>query len=175
MNDTKTKIMDLAECLTQQKGFNGFSYLDIAEEIGIKAASIHYHYKCKDDLAIAIVERTHKSHMEGFQNLEVEYNTPEERLLQLIVYFQGYVAEQKFCLCGMMAAELHSVSAKVKSRLENYFTEFQEWLANQFKQMGHTNASLRALQFLSALEGSLLLARLRQEPNIIQEALAEFT
>jgi len=47
MSDTRTRILDLAEGLTQAKGFKGFSYLDLAEEIGIKNSSIHYHFKAK--------------------------------------------------------------------------------------------------------------------------------
>ena len=172
--DTKTKILDLAEQLTQTRGFNGFSYLDLADEIGIKSASIHYHFKAKDDLAVALVQRIHDTHRNSFQSMEVEIKSSAKRLEAVVEYFQRYVVDQKFCMCGMMAAELQSVSPRVSTLLDAYFNDFQDWLARQFKDMGHKNAKMQALSFLSALEGSLLLARLRNDPKTVADALKRF-
>jgi len=172
MSNTKTKILDLAEAFTQEKGFNGFSYLDIADEIGIKAASVHYHYKNKDDLAAGIVERTHEHHMKVFKNMLVTIDDPKVRLEAVTDHFKAYAAQNKFCLCGMLAAELYSVSERVCKLLDKYFRDFEIWLAQQFEEMGHKDSSIRALHFLSALEGSLLLARLRQDPTLIEQTLA---
>ncbi|MFK7802459.1 MAG: TetR/AcrR family transcriptional regulator, partial [Anaerolineae bacterium] len=105
MTNTKTKILDVAERLTQTKGFNCFSYLDLAAEIGIKSSSIHYHFKTKADLALALVERTHDVHTTAFRNLDRDVDTPQERLQSMINFFQGYIVDQKFCMCGMLAAE----------------------------------------------------------------------
>ena len=174
MTATKTKILDLAERLTQTRGFNGFSYIDLANEIGIKTASIHYYFKSKDDLAAALVERVHKAHSEGFKNIEASTTSPKKRLEAVIAFFQQYALDEKFCLCGMMAAELRSVSSRVSNSVKLYFTDFQSWLARQFKEAGHANAQHQALSFLSALEGSLLLARLRQDPKLVHQALKGF-
>lgn len=175
MSDTKTKILDLAEHLTQTKGFNGFSYLDLADGIGIKSSSIHYHFRAKADLAFALVERIHEVHSCAFMAMDKDLNTPKKRLRALIDFFQGYVQDQKFCLCGMMAAELEGISPAVRNRLKAYFQDFQAWLTKQFKAMGQSDASNRALGFISALEGSLLLARLEGDPNIVNRALIVFT
>lgn len=175
MSNTKTKILDVAERLTQTKGFNCFSYLDLAAEIGIKSSSIHYHFKTKADLALALVERTHDVHTTAFRNLDRDVDTPQERLQSMINFFQGYIVEQKFCMCGMLAAELESVSPAVKNSLNRYFSDFQAWLAAQFKVMGHTDAQNTALRFISTLEGSLLLARLQDDPKIVNQALQSFT
>lgn len=174
MNDTKTKILSLAASLTQERGFCGFSYLDLAAEIGIKAASIHYYFKCKDDLAIALVEYTHEQHSLGFQNIEANYELPQERLREIVKFFQSYVLENKFCLCGMLVAELHSVSESVSKCLDAYFNDFQIWIAKQLALMGHETPDIQALRFLSALEGSLLLARLRNDPKVVQEVLSSY-
>lgn len=174
MNDTQEKILDLAECLTQERGFSGFSYLDLADRIGIKAASIHYYFKGKDDLAVALVERTREMHSKGFEQMDANIKAAEKRLKAVVEFFQGYVQCGKFCLCGMMAAELHSLNPAVRKLVDSYFLEFQNWLAKQFKEMGHKDTKLQAIRFLSALEGSLLLARLRHDPKIIDDALREF-
>lgn len=174
MSDTKKQILDIAENLTQQRGFGGFSYLDLAERIGIKTASIHYHFRCKDDLAAALVERSKDVNNKQFEELESRVKSPKKRLETLIEHFQGYVVNKKFCLCGMMAAELHSVSPRVGKLLNEYFEEFHAWLTKHFKAMKVKNPRNHALRFLSAAEGALLLARLRDDPQIIHDVLKDF-
>ena len=50
---TYNQILELANKYIQKVGFNAFSYSDLANEIGIKKASIHYHFPSKTDLGIA--------------------------------------------------------------------------------------------------------------------------
>lgn len=174
MTDTKTKILDLAETLTQTKGFNGFSYIDLANDIGIKTSSIHYYFKAKDDLAAALVERIQERHAKGFEDMEANNATPNDRLKALIGYFQNYIAEQKFCMCGMIAAEFQSVSPRVSKLVQTYFQDFQAWLKRQFEIAGSHDADQQAVSFLSALEGSLLLGRLNNDPQYISNALKDY-
>ena len=56
-SDTATRILDVAERLVQLRGFNGFSYADIAAELNITRASLHYHYAGKAELGRALIER----------------------------------------------------------------------------------------------------------------------
>ena len=171
MSETRVQILDVAERLTQLNGFNGFSYLDLAEEVGIKNSSIHYHFKAKVDLASALVERTHDNLLAAFSEMELKTSSPEKRLKSLITYFQSYIKDEKYCLCGMMSAELQTVGPTVRKRLLAYFADFQAWLEKQFKAMGHADAKIKAIQFLSALEGCLLLARLESKPRIVGQTL----
>lgn len=164
----------MAERLTQTKGFNGFSYLDLADEIGIKNSSIHYHFKAKADLALALVERLHEDHSAVFEDLDKTLDTPQQRLQAVVDYFQTYIQDEKFCMCGMMAAELQSVSPAVRNRLIAYFKDLQTWLAKQFAAMGEPDAQNKALRFVSTAEGSLLLARLENNPKIVGQALKTF-
>ena len=174
MNTTKTKILHVAERLTQTKGFNGFSYLDLAVEIGIKNSSIHYHFKAKGDLALALVERLHESHSKVFEHFDNNLDAPQKRLQALVDYFQTFIQDEKFCMCGMMAAELQSGSPAVRITLIAYFNDLKLWLTKQFEAMGEPNALNRALMFVSAAEGSMLLARLEHNPKIVNQALKTF-
>jgi TetR/AcrR family transcriptional repressor of nem operon len=174
MGDTKTKILDLAEAMTQTRGFNGFSYLDIAAEIGIKNSSIHHHFKSKADLGLALVERVHERHLESFAQISRSIKSPRKRLKAVVEHFQAYVDQKKFCLCGMMTAELQSVSAAVSERLTAYFRDFRNWLAAQFAAMDKKNPKTVALSFISALEGALVIARLESDPDVIDDATKLF-
>lgn len=174
MSDTKSKILDAAESMTQASGVNGFSYLDLADEVGVKTSSIHYHFKTKADLMLAMVERVKATHGAAMSQLQSKLDAPKDRLLEVVKLFQGYVKEEKFCLCGMMAAEMQSVSPEVKERLKGYFQQFQDWLAKQFKEMKHGDSKGLAMGFMGALEGSLLIARLHGDPKIVRKALGPF-
>lgn len=174
MSDTKTRILDLAESLTQQKGFNGFSYLDLAAEVGIKTSSIHYHFKAKADLALALVERHREALAQVCQLFDQKMDTPEERLEATVTHFKNYIREEKICMCGMMAAEFESISPAVRKALALYFRDFQNWLAKQFSELGHPNPPVAALQYVSALEGSLLLARLEGDASVVDRSLEGF-
>lgn len=174
MTDTRTRILDLAEGFTQTKGFNNFSYLDLAAEIGVKNSSIHYHFKAKKDLALALVERIHKVHGEACQDFNHRFETPQERLGALVDHFKCYIQNEKICMCGMMAAEFETVSPEVRNALTLYFSDMRKWLAEQFTEMNEPTPEDRALQFLSGLEGSLLLARLEADPTMVDRTLDVF-
>ena len=174
MSDTRTRILDLAESFTQTKGFNNFSYLDLAAEIGVKNSSIHYHFKAKKDLALALVERLRDAHGAACHDFDHRFATPQERLHALITHYKGYIQQDKICMCGMMAAEFETVSPEVRRALALYFGDLRAWLSAQFAHMNEPNPEDRALQFLSALEGSLLLARLESDPKIVDRSLDVF-
>ena len=55
--DTATRILDSAESLVQVRGFNGFSYADVAAELGVTKASLHYHFPGKAELGRALIVR----------------------------------------------------------------------------------------------------------------------
>ena len=174
MTDTRTRILDLAEDFTQTKGFNNFSYLDLAAEIGVKNSSIHYHFKAKKDLALALVERIHEALVVACGLFVEKFEAPQERLRALINHFKSYVKNEKICMCGMMAAEFETVSPEVRKALSSYFHDMRKWLAKQFAEMNDPNPEDRALQFLSGLEGSVLLARLESNPKMVERSLDVF-
>ena len=174
MTDTRTRILDLAEELTQTKGFNGFSYLDLAAGIGVKSSSIHYHFKAKADLALALVERLREVQQAAIDEFDKDMDKPEDRLRALAKHFEGYVRNDKICMCGMMAAEFASVSPDVHRALAFFFRDTQKWLVQQFVELGHPDPQQSALSFLSALQGSHLLARVEGDPALVSRALGPY-
>ena len=51
---TAERILDAGERLAQTKGFNGFSYANVAAELGITNAALHYHFAGKAELGLAL-------------------------------------------------------------------------------------------------------------------------
>lgn len=170
-HDTRTKIITAAEGLTQTRGYNGFSYIDLAEKVGIKTASIHYYFKTKDDLAAALVHNSEKTVSDFLQSLELQHASPTDRLRGLLAYFKSMVEDDsRFCLCGMLAVEMESLSMPVKMSVRQYFRTIRAWLERQFYLLDQKTATVKAAGFISALEGGLLLARLEGNATLLDHS-----
>ena len=168
-------IMDIAERLLREKGYNGWSYQDISLEVGIKKASIHYYFPRKEDLGCALIAHYHKKSMKFLNNAGQKLSKAREKL-EVFVKLYGQVLDQphSFCLCGMLAADLMTLPESMQNALKKSFTEEQEWIAYVLDQ-GVKEGVLRrigsieqdAYQFLSCLQGMLLMARLKEKPQEI--------
>ncbi|MCK5866711.1 MAG: TetR/AcrR family transcriptional regulator, partial [Marinobacter adhaerens] len=78
--DTRTALMDLAEHTVRSRGFDGFSYADLAEAIGIRKASIHYHFPTKAKLSEALIERYQTSLQQGLTEIDAAHASACARL-----------------------------------------------------------------------------------------------
>src|SRR5215475_10009804 len=107
-SETAEQILDLAETLIQTRGYSAFSYQDIADALGIRKASIHYHFASKTDLGIAVVNR----YIDRFDValVQVAANDTQSSMAMLELYTQPYLAfaraPDRVCLCGALAGEM---------------------------------------------------------------------
>jgi TetR/AcrR family transcriptional regulator, transcriptional repressor for nem operon len=171
--NTRTKILDLAENLILERGFNAFSYQHLSDTIGIKKASIHYHFPTKDHLGKAVVERYRESFKLWKKKLEDE-NTKE--LDKLDAFFATYknivIQTDKICMPGILGAELNTLSEEMKEEMKLYFQERFNWLkqiladglySGAFHFIG--NPEHQALLIISSLQGVMQIARTNQNPD----------
>ncbi|MEL6501467.1 MAG: TetR/AcrR family transcriptional regulator [Cyanobacteria bacterium J06607_15] len=173
VNPTAQKILTVAQHNVQTKGFNGFSYRDLAVEIGIKTSSIHYHFPTKDDLALALVEAYHNAFEAELTKIRVESGNGRSQLKKYIQLFERNLAvDNKFCLCGMLASEINSLSERVKQAIQSFFSANELWLSELIAK-GQADGSLNqavtpdlaAAQLLATLEGAMLIARSAEAAN----------
>ncbi|MEL7074698.1 MAG: TetR/AcrR family transcriptional regulator [Cyanobacteria bacterium J06648_1] len=173
VNPTAQKILTVAQHNVQTKGFNGFSYRDLAVEIGIKTSSIHYHFPTKDDLALALVEAYHNAFEAELSKIRVESGNGRSQLKKYIQLFERNLAvDNKFCLCGMLASEINSLSERVKQAIQSFFSANELWLSELITK-GQADGSLNqavtpdlaAAQLLATLEGAMLIARSAEAAN----------
>lgn len=175
MPETKDQILDVAERMTQTRGFNGFSYIDLSKEIGIKTSSIHYYFKSKDDLGIALIRRAEDDIQKAMNDFDNNIKAPKERLLAFAAIFKGLAEdESRFCLCGMMSAELAGLAPEARINLNRYFQKVRAWLNKQFAHLDPDNAYEKSGAFISMLEGALLIARAERNPEIIDQGVKIF-
>jgi TetR/AcrR family transcriptional repressor of nem operon len=121
--DTATKILDVAERLVQVRGFNGFSYADVAAELKITKASLHYHFAGKAELGEALIDRYAARFTEALAKIE---GGPTDAPAKLDAYAKLYadvLRGKRMCLCGMLAAEYRTLPKPMQSAVIRFFDD----------------------------------------------------
>ncbi len=164
--DTPTRILDIAERLVQQRGFNAFSYADIAEELGITTASLHYHFAGKAQLGKALIDRYAERFFAALCVIDTRLPDAPARLRAYADLYAAALRDQRFCLCGMLAAEYQTLPRAMREAVMTFFSRNEAWLARVLEE-GRAAGTLRfsgsaecmATMIVGALEGALLVAR----------------
>ena len=165
--DTSARILDAAQRLVQTRGYNGFSYADVAEHVGIRKASIHYHFPNKGDLGRELVARYRTGFRRELGRIEGATGDPHRRLERYAGLYRAVLEDEgRMCLCGMMAADLVTLPEGVQQEVRGFFSENAAWLAAVLVEGRETGAlgfegepEAEAQLLLSSLEGAMLLAR----------------
>ena len=165
--NAKRTILELAESLIQEKGFNGFSYAHIAEAMGVKNAAIHYHFPGKEDLGRTVVKRYRDRFQLWVNNARVKDFPPEKKLDWFFGIYKSMRADNgKVCLAGSLETEFNSLPESVRDETKALTGDLLAWLEAvliEGRQAGvlHFNGDPadKAALILSSLQGALQMAR----------------
>lgn len=158
--DTVTRILDIAERMARQGGYNSFSFRDIAAEIGIKPASVHYHFANKEALGAAIAERYTDNFLAALG--EPGEESPDKMIRRYIAAYRSALLDDGLmCLCGMFGAEISHLPAPVAAKTRAFFERNMTWLEQVYTAKGNDaeEARTRAGALIAQLEGAMILAR----------------
>ncbi|RWB20490.1 MAG: TetR/AcrR family transcriptional regulator [Mesorhizobium sp.] len=167
-SNTADDILAAARRFIVAGGYNGFSYADIAEVIGIRKASIHHHFPSKVDLVQTLVRRYLEDAVTGMA--EVERNVPEPpELLRTYAGFWARCIEdasRPFCVCALLASELPALPPEVAVEVRAYFQFLSGWLIGVIERgvgKGALTISatprVEAEAFMATVHGAMLSAR----------------
>jgi TetR/AcrR family transcriptional regulator, transcriptional repressor for nem operon len=164
--DTAARILDSAERLVQSRGFNGFSYADVAAELGITKASLHYHFAGKAELGEALIERYAGRFAEALEQIGRRGDAAPAKLNAYAALYADVLREKRMCLCGMLAADYDTLPQPMRDAVIRFFDENEAWLRAVLEQ-GEREGSLRlggsageaAQAIVGGLEGAMLIAR----------------
>jgi TetR/AcrR family transcriptional repressor of nem operon len=176
-SDTPQRILDIAERLVQTRGFNGFSYADIAEAMGVTKASLHYHFRGKADLGRSLIQRYERNFLAALARIDGESKDAREKLRRYAAIYGGVLQHDRMCLCGMLAAEYGTLPDGMREEMRHFFDENERWLVAVLKQ-GKKERSLRfagspsdaARALVGSLEGAMMLARSFGDPSRFSSA-----
>ena len=173
--DTRTRILDVAERLVQVRGFNAFSYADIAAELAISKASLHHHFPSKARLGEALIARYAERFAGALAAIDADAGASAREARRLRGALCRRSGEGRMCLCGMLAAEYETLPSAIRDAVIGFLDDNEAWLERVLIQ-GREDKSLRfegpakdiASGVLSGLEGAMLLARSRGELDSFQ-------
>jgi len=180
-SETAGQILDLAETLIQTRGYSAFSYQDIADSLGIRKASIHYHFPSKADLGVAVVDR-YMARFDGALTAIAD-DQSQSSMTMLDVYVQPYLqfasTPDQVCLSGALAGEMMALPPKVRERVDHFFRTHQVWLTKILERgvaRGEFTlaapASKVARFVFGALQGALLVRRTTNDLTQINDVIA---
>jgi TetR/AcrR family transcriptional regulator, transcriptional repressor for nem operon len=180
MSSKKQEIMQTACDALQKGGVNGFSFRDLAETVGIKSSSVHYHFRNKNELFKAIIIDFRESLAERLTTLAEESDSLQEILFSVVDVFEGVLDEGKFCLCGMLAADMSHLDEAVVEELRATFKALESWMQATIERLATKDFLKDNLAFIliSSLEGAMLVDRISGEKNYftaIRETIKELT
>jgi TetR/AcrR family transcriptional repressor of nem operon len=164
--NTRSRILDAGERLVQVRGFNGFSYADIAIELSVTKASLHYHFPSKSELGEALIARYAERFAHALAAIDVNLTLAPAKLGAYADLYAEVLSQERMCLCGMLAAEYQTLPGPIRDAVVAFLNDNETWLALVLED-GRTDGSLSfsntaadtARSIISGLEGAMLVAR----------------
>jgi TetR/AcrR family transcriptional repressor of nem operon len=175
LSTTSDDILACARSLIVAGGYNGFSYADIADVVGIRKASIHHHFPSKADLVRTLVARYREEAEAGIANLELQVSDPLEQLRFYAGYWEACIADASapFCVCALLACQLPALPEEVGLEVRAHFRSLSAWLTSVLERGARhgqlqltTNPRAEAEAFMAAVHGAMLSARAYGDPKI---------
>ncbi len=175
--ETREELLDVAQELAQKRGYNAFSFHDLAKRVGVKTASIHYHFPSKGDLGRAMMERYRRTFLGQLDEIDRQGKGARRKLEAFVALFQKAVESDRLCLCGTLATEYATLPAAVQKEVRRFFDGSEAWLARVLEE-GRTSGALAfsgraaetARALFAAFEGAMIAARTFGEPRRLRDA-----
>jgi TetR/AcrR family transcriptional repressor of nem operon len=159
-------VLDVAERLLQTRGFNSFSYADIAKQLGVTTASLHYHFPGKAELGRALIVRYSERFSAALSQIDRDLPDARTKLEAYAELYGEVLRGHRLCMCGILAAEYQTLPRPMRDAVIRFFDDNQQWLATVLNE-GLSEHTLSfsgppddvAQSILSTLEGAMLVAR----------------
>lgn len=158
----RDEILDAAEAMIRTGGYNAFSTRDVADAVGIKAASVHYYFPTKADIGVAVTERYTARFIEGLGDPGGFRGKPNEAIARYADAFRrALIRDGKLCLCAVLGAEIGGLPEDVSGRTRIFFERNLIWLAAAIRSKGmpKEKAMSMAMLVLASLEGAMILSK----------------
>lgn len=165
--ERKDELLIAAEHLARTRGYDAFSYADLAIDVGIRKASIHHHFSRKSDLALALIERYRDAFDQALIEIERESANAGQRLDRFLGFYRTALqGGTSLCLCVAFSAGRESLSDPVLRELNAFHDHARSWLTTTFERgvqdqtiVSVGNPLEESAAALALVEGAQLLAR----------------
>jgi len=163
-NDMKEALMVAARAAVQAHGYNALSFRELAKEVGIKSASVHYHFPTKGDLGAALARRYREEGSKYLEDLLTNSKDPRWVFDRYVEVFRAaLMRDNRMCLCGIMSAETDDLPEQVRTEVDAFAQMNIAWLTRALAlakpDAGKKALGEQATAIFAAIEGAQLVAR----------------
>jgi TetR/AcrR family transcriptional repressor of nem operon len=174
--DMREAVMTAARETVQAHGYNALSFRELAKEVGIKSASVHYYFPTKGDLGAALARRYTEDGARYLAELLATANDATWCMDRYTEIFRSALAnDNRMCLCGIMSAELDDLPAEVRTEVDKFAETNVGWitqvLARATPSESRQDLRERAMAIFAAIEGAQLVARGCQDIGIYDRTI----
>lgn len=163
---TTSRILDIGERLVQTRGYNAFSYADVAAELDVSKAALHYHFPAKAELGEALLRRYVARFTDALATIDAEVGDAPRKLFCYAELYADVLKRGRMCLCGILAAEFETLPEPMRAIVVGFFDDNEIWLSKVLEQgrldgsLTFTGSARQAARFVIAtLEGAMLVTR----------------
>ena len=178
----KEAILDAAQDLVQERGLNAVSFQDLADSVGLKKPSLFHHFKNKDALTAALIERCRTTY--GARYGEVlarnDLNEPE-KLRQIARIFEEGLRSNHLCLLGSLSSDSSGFPKDLREDLQatanlvvsRYTKVFEDGRNASTLNFGGSPEDA-ATAFFAMLQGLQTLSRATGDPDAFYPAAESY-
>lgn len=176
-SSSSEKILVAATRIAQAHGYAGLNLRALAEQVGIKAASLYHHFPSKADLAAAVARRYAADSAATLELLTAEADQPAMALSRYPETFRRSLENgNRICLCSFMTAEYDDLPSEVQVQVQAFAEVNLAWLSGVLQEAGmkKKSAELRAQAIFAAVSGAQLMARGRQDIKLFDSLIESY-
>jgi TetR/AcrR family transcriptional repressor of nem operon len=177
-SSSREAILAAARRTAQAHGYGGLNFRDLADEVGIKAASIHYHFPSKADLGAAVARRYWEDTAAALESRLAETSDPVRCLKHYPdIFRKALESDNRMCLCSFMAAEYDDLPEAVKKEVQSFADVNVAWLSKVLSAAAVVNpgeSEQRARAIFAAVAGAQLMARSRSDISLFDALIDSY-
>lgn len=184
--DTRERLLETAASLMWERSFQAAGVDELCQRANARKGSFYHFFPSKSDLAIAAIDRSWaQTKAKFFEPVFSRAGGGLEQLRKLItsVYeFQRQVAIEKGgvlgCPFGNLGQEMARQDEQIRRKLQQIFDahcDFIEAALDRAEKLGEIPAGdnrQRAKNIFALLEGTLLLAKVTNDPKLLRKAMS---
>lgn len=160
-------ILAAAKRAAQAHGYNGLNFRDLGEAVGIKSASIYYHFRSKADLGAAVARRYWEDSAATLAAISAETSDPLHCLKRYPDTFrQSLESDNRLCLGSFLGSEYDDLPEEVKEEVQAFADVNVAWLSKALLAaalVSPDQSEPRARAIYAAVAGAQLMARSRSD------------
>lgn len=151
------EILDAAELRMRRGGYDAVSFRDLAQDVGIKSASVHYHFPQKVDLGEAVVARYSERVLAALGPADDPAESPRARVARLCgVYRSAAIEPGLVCLCCVLGGQALDLPTPVSAAIARHFEGLLDWTARALEGASRTAPS--SAHIVAGVQGAMVVA-----------------